>query len=62
MRDKRVYLRHILACIADIEAFTEVGYEAFDKSRLHQAAVMRARKSARDILGVVAGKRQLREG
>lgn len=41
MRDKRVYLRHILACIEDIETFTKPGREIFAESRLHQAAVMR---------------------
>lgn len=41
MRDKRVYLRHILTCINDIEEFTVEGHEAFEHSRLHQAAVMR---------------------
>ena len=41
MRDKRVYLRHILLCIADIEEFTAAGRDLFEGSRLHQAAVMR---------------------
>lgn len=41
MRDKRVYLHHILDCIADIEEFTRDGRAAFELSRLHQAAVMR---------------------
>ena len=41
MKDKRVYLRHILLCIADIEEFTAAGRDLFEGSRLHQAAVMR---------------------
>jgi uncharacterized protein with HEPN domain len=41
VRDKRVYLRHILACITDIEAFTAPGRDQFENSRLHQAAVLR---------------------
>lgn len=41
MKDSRVYLRHILACIADIEDFTQAGRESFESSRMQQAAVMR---------------------
>lgn len=41
MKDKRVYLRHILTCIADVEEFTAAGRDAFEGSRLHQAAALR---------------------
>ena len=41
MKDRHVYLQHILSCIADIQDFTQAGREAFEGSRLHQAAVER---------------------
>jgi uncharacterized protein with HEPN domain len=41
MKDDRVYLRHILRCIARIEAYTAAGRESFFSSELVQDAVIR---------------------
>jgi uncharacterized protein with HEPN domain len=41
VKEKQVYLRHILACIIDLEEFTQAGKTAFEASRMQQAAVMR---------------------
>ena len=41
MKDDRVYLKHILRCIARIEEYTIAGREGFLASRLIRDAVIR---------------------
>ena len=41
MKDDRLYLTHILECIANIEYYTSEGKEAFLKSKIIQDAVIR---------------------
>ena len=41
MKDDGVYLRHVLRCIAGIEAYTAVGPEGFFASPLIQDGVIR---------------------
>ena len=41
MKDDRLYLNHIIDCIAQIEAYTQNGQEAFMQNRLVQDAVIR---------------------
>lgn len=41
MKDDRVYLRHILRCIARIEEYTAAGRESFFTSHLIQDGVIR---------------------
>lgn len=41
MKDDRLYLTHILECIANIEDYTSEGKEAFFKSKIIQDAVIR---------------------
>ena len=40
MKDDRVYLKHILRCIARIEEYTAAGRESFFSSHLIQDGVM----------------------
>ena len=41
MKDDRIYLKHILEAIEDIERYTASGYEAFVRERMQQDAVIR---------------------
>ena len=41
MKDDRVYLKHVLRCIARIEGYTASGRNAFFASHLIQDAVIR---------------------
>ncbi len=41
MKDDRVYLKHILRCIARVEEYTEAGREDFFSSHLIQDGVIR---------------------
>lgn len=41
MKDDRVYLKHILRCIARIEEYTATGRESFFASHLIQDGVIR---------------------
>lgn len=41
MKDDRVYLKHILRCIARIEEYTAAGRESFLSSHLIQDGVIR---------------------
>ncbi len=42
MKDDRVYLHHILRCIARIEEYVSAGSDAFSSSYLVQDAVIRS--------------------
>ena len=41
MKDERIYLRHIVEAIEDIEKYTASGYAAFMCERMRQDAVIR---------------------
>ena len=41
MKDERIYLRHIVEAIEDIESYTKPGYKAFTLERIRQDAVIR---------------------
>lgn len=41
MKDDRIYLRHIIEAIEDIEDYTSGGYGAFLRERIRQDAVIR---------------------
>jgi uncharacterized protein with HEPN domain len=41
MKDDRIYLRHIVEAIEDIERYTFSGYEVFLRERMQQDAVIR---------------------
>jgi uncharacterized protein with HEPN domain len=41
LKDDRVYLKHILEAIEDIERYTAPGYQAFIRERMRQDAVIR---------------------
>lgn len=41
MKDERIYLRHIVEAIEDIESYTKSGYKTFTLERMRQDAVIR---------------------
>jgi uncharacterized protein with HEPN domain len=41
VKDHRIYLRHIIEAIEDIEHYTASGYNAFIRERMRQDAVIR---------------------
>ena len=56
MKDDRVYLKHILRCIARIEEYTAAGRESFFSSHLIQDGVIRNLQTLAEVWGIPAGQ------